>query len=206
MRPPAPSCWFYCRAMKWQSLLTWIGSTVGPRHQVRRCCWHPSSCTAVSHKVFESSALRAFGAQITGPSHLPFPAQELSKTVHGLISTHCPSPTGNWILLLEIMGEGGCQSHRWGGNKKAGRSWTAWSSSALPFTFFLRLVSTPPCMSRAGRWSWGSKRPELQNGSQHPEGPWEDPHVNLMRPNKVNYMVLSLCLSKPEYQYRWRMY
>lgn len=70
------SCWFYCRAMKWQISLKWIGSTVRPRHWARRCCWHPSSCTALSQKVSESPGPRAFGPHITGPSHLPCPAEE----------------------------------------------------------------------------------------------------------------------------------
>lgn len=38
------SCWFYRRAMMWQSSHKWIGSTVRPRHWAKRCCWHPSSC------------------------------------------------------------------------------------------------------------------------------------------------------------------
>lgn len=35
-------------------------------------CWFccTDSCTAVSHKVFESPALRAFGPWVAGPSHL----------------------------------------------------------------------------------------------------------------------------------------
>lgn len=139
------SCWFYCRAMKWQSSLKWVGSTVRPRHWARRCCWHPSNC--FTQGVWVSSTKSFWSPDYWSlPFAFPCRGEELSKTAHGVISTHCPFSRGNWILLLKIMGEGGCQSHRWGGNeKKAERSWTAWSSSALPFTFFLWPISTLPC-------------------------------------------------------------
>lgn len=80
----------------------------------------------------------------------------------------------------------------------------SWSSSALPFTFFLWLVSTVASWEMELRNKMSGTAGRDLNIQRDLER--EDPYVNLMKPNKVNCMVLSLYLSKPQYQYTWRMY